>query len=80
MPKFKLQQTESKEVARATFDKESDYKVVKLKSDPTGKPRILHKIQADRLIANKKAELVKDASLELGDVEHLTETKVKKDK
>lgn len=78
MPKFDLKGQDSKEIARATFDKESDYKVVTLNNDPTKKLRILHKIQADRLIEKKKATLVKDAGFEQRDVEHLTETPVKK--
>lgn len=80
MPKFDIKPTESEVVAKATFHKEKDYKVVYLNNDVTKKPRLLHVIQANRLIANKKATEVKDSSLEERDVEHLTETAVKKEK
>jgi len=69
MPIFDIKQKESEEVAKATFDKKEDFKVVTLTSDPQKKPRLLHTIQADRLIKNKKAELVKDAKLEQREVE-----------
>lgn len=69
MPIFDIKQKESETVARATFDKKEDYKVVILKSDAQKKPRLLHKLQADRLIANKKAEEVKGAKLEEREVE-----------
>lgn len=69
MPQFDIKAKESKEVAKATFNKASDYKVVTLNSDPRGTPRLLHKIQADRLIAKGKASLVKDAKLETREVE-----------
>lgn len=69
MPKFDITQKESKEIAKATFDKKEDYMVVTLNSDATKKPRLLHKIQAERLIANKKATAVKDANLEERDTE-----------
>jgi len=69
MPVFDIKQKESEEVAKATFDKKEDYKVVFLTNDPQKKPRLLHVIQADRLIKNKKAEAIKDAKLELREVE-----------
>lgn len=69
MPIFEIKEQESQEVAKATFDKETDYKVVYLNNDPTKKPRLLHKIQADRMIANKKATLVKDADLDKREIE-----------
>lgn len=69
MPIYDLKQAESKEVAKATFDKKEDYKVVVLLNDPMKKERLLHKIQADRLIANKKATEVKGAKLEQREVE-----------
>jgi len=80
MPKFDIKEVESEVVQKATFHKESDYKVVYLNNDVTKKPRLLHVIQADRLIKNKKATEVKDGKLEERDVEHLTETAVKKEK
>lgn len=69
MPIFEIKQKESKEVARATFDKKEDYKVVTLNSDAQKRERLLHVIQADRLIANKKATEVKGAKLEAREVE-----------
>lgn len=78
MGKFNIEKKESKQIAKATFDKESDYKVVYLNSDESKKPRLLHKIHADNLIGLKKATEVKDATLGNRDTEHLTETPVKK--
>lgn len=69
MPVFDIKQEESKEIAKATFDKKEDYKVVTLNSDVTGKHRLLHVIQANRLIANKKAVEVKAAKLDTREVE-----------
>ena len=69
MPIFDIKQGESKAVAKATFEKKEDYKVVYLNSDATKKPRLLHVLQADRLIKNKKANEVKDAKLEQREVE-----------
>jgi len=69
MPKFDIKQKESIEVAKATFDKKEDYKVVTLTNDPLKKERLLHKIQADRLIANKKATEVKGSKLDEREVE-----------
>lgn len=69
MPVFDIKQKESKVVEKATFEKREDYKVVTLNSDPQKKERLLHKIQADRLIANKKATEVKGSKLETREVE-----------
>jgi len=69
MPTFDIKQKDSVEVAKATFDKKEDYKVVYLNGDETKRPRLLHVIQADRLIKNKKATEVKDAKLETREVE-----------
>lgn len=69
MPQFDIKQEESKEIAKATFDKKEDYKVVTLNNDPTKTKRLLHVIQADRLIANKKATEVKGSKLETREVE-----------
>lgn len=80
MPQFDIKQEESKVVGKATFHKESDYKVVVLIGDKTKKERLLHIVQANRLIENKKATEVKGKSLEQRDAEHLTETPVKKGK
>jgi len=78
MPIFDIKEAESKEVAKATFDKKDDYKVVFLNSDVTKKPRLLHVLQANRLIKNKKATEVKDAKLETREVETVVTT-VKED-
>jgi len=59
MPNFSIKESEKKVVKEITFNKESDYKVVKLKS--TGKVVLLHSVQADKLISEKKAEVVKGA-------------------
>lgn len=69
MPVFDIKQKQSEVVEKATFDKAEDFKVVYLNSDATKKPRLLHKLQADRLIKNKKATEVKDAKLEQREVE-----------
>jgi len=69
MPQFEIKTKESKEIAKATFDKKEDYKVVTLNSDPTKTEHVLHVLQADRLIANKKATAVKDAKLDVREVE-----------
>lgn len=78
MPIFDIKQESSKEVAKATFEKKEDYKVVTLNSDPQKKERLLHVIQADRLIKNGKAELVKGKKLEAREVETVV-TEIKKD-
>lgn len=77
MPVYDIKQGESKEIAKATFDKKEDYKVVFLNSDATKKPRLLHSLQADRLIKNGRATLVKDAKLELREVETVVTTEKK---
>ena len=77
MPKFDIKQDEPKEIAKATFEKREDYKVVTLNNDPTGKPRQLHVIQADRLIKNKKAKEVDGVKFEEREVETVV-TPVKK--
>lgn len=68
MPVFDIKQKESKEINKATFGKKEDYKVVVLNNDPMKTERVLHVIQADRLIANKKATEVKNAKLETREV------------
>ena len=80
MPKFETKQEKSVEVAKATFEKASDYKVVTLVKDPQKKQRVLHKIQAERLIKAKKAVEVKDVDLTEREVETVVtvEKKVKK--
>lgn len=78
MPAFDIKQKDSKEIAKATFEKKEDYKVVTLNNDPQKKERLLHVIQADRLIANKKATEVKGSKLEVREVEVVV-TEVKQD-
>lgn len=71
MPIFESKKQETKEVARATFHKKEDYKVVTLNNDPTKRERVLHVLQADRLIANKKATEVKGAKLQEREIEQV---------
>ncbi len=78
MPIFDIKQEDSKEVAKATFEKKEDYKVVTLNNDPQKKERLLHVIQADRLIKNGKAEVVKGKKLEAREDETVV-TEIKKD-
>lgn len=61
MGKFSIKQEKSKEIGTVTFHNKEDYKVVKLTK--SGKTTLLHKMQADALIKDKKAELVKDAAV-----------------
>lgn len=68
MPVFNVKEKESKEVAKATFGKKEDYKVVTLNKDPMKRERVLHVLQADRLIKNGKAAEVKGAKLETREV------------
>lgn len=60
MPKVALKKKESKKVGVANFE-EKDFMVVKLKSE---KVSVVHKIQGEKLIKEKKAEEVKNAELE----------------
>ena len=78
MPQFDIKQEESKEAGRATFEKKEDYKIVTLNNDPQKKERLLHKIQADKLIAIKKATEVKGKKLDTREVETVV-TEIKKD-
>ncbi len=63
MPAFKIQRKESEQVDTATFRKKADYKVVTLNDDVLKRPRLLHKIQAEKLIKLKLATEVKDADI-----------------
>lgn len=63
MPAFKIQKKESEQVATATFRKKEDYMVVTLNDDVLKRPRLLHKIQAEKLIKLKRATQVKDAEI-----------------
>ena len=71
MPQFQVKQKDSKEVAKATFHKKEDYRVVTLNNDPMKRERVLHVMQADRLIANKKATEVKTAKLDEREIEQV---------
>lgn len=65
MANFKIEEGEKGEViAKASFRKKEDFKVVTLNNDKTGKKRMLHVIQADNLIKAKKATEVKGAKIE----------------
>lgn len=60
MPQVKLKEKESKTVGTATFEPK-DFMAVKLKS---GKVSLVHKIQGEKLIKEKKATEIKDADIE----------------
>lgn len=60
MPKVSLKKKDSKKVGVATFEKD-DFMAVKLKS---GKTSVVHKLQGEKLIKDKKATEVKDVELE----------------
>tara|TARA_R110000868_G_scaffold384619_1_gene652159 strand:+ start:1043 stop:1273 length:231 start_codon:yes stop_codon:yes gene_type:complete len=62
MANFSIASKAKKVVGTATFDKESDYKVVTLTGD-NPKTVLLHKIQADKLISLKRATLEKDVKV-----------------
>lgn len=74
MPIFDIKQKESEQIAKATFDKKDDYMVISLVNDPLKKPRLVHKIQGERMIGNKKAVAVKDAKLQEREVETIVTT------
>lgn len=61
----KILETDEKKESKdnvLTFDNNKDYVVIKLKAD--GKNYVEHKHFADKLVAKKAAEIVKDAKLE----------------
>lgn len=64
MPSHKIKEQESKQVGTATFNKADDYKAVTLTSDPLSKPRLLHKVHADKLIELGRAKVAKDVKSE----------------
>lgn len=74
MPLFDIKQKDAEVVDKATFDKKDDYMVITLANDPLKKPRLVHKIQGNRMVANKKAVAVKDAKLQEREVETLVTT------
>jgi hypothetical protein len=55
MGNFSIAEKERNGVGRATFSKSSDYKVVTLLGE-NPKTVLLHKVQADKLIALKRAK------------------------
>jgi len=63
MPRFSIDKKEKESLEIVSFNKASDYKVVKMKN---GDVKMLHKIQADKLISSKKAEAVKEAKVKEG--------------
>lgn len=75
MPKFKIKAKDSKAVKTVTFNKESDYQAVTLLVDgkPTGKTCLLHTVQAEKLISEKKA--VKADKAEVSEVTPVVVTK-----
>jgi len=76
MPAFNIAENESKEVAKATFHKASDYKSVVLEGELN--PVLLHKIHADKLISKKLATLAKDVKVK-EEAPVMTSTKIEKD-
>jgi hypothetical protein len=60
MSKFKIKATEKTVIGKASFGSKEDFKSVKLNN---GRVCLLHKVQADKLIAEKKATLVKDSEI-----------------
>ena len=69
MPQFEVKESDKVGVDTATFHKESDYKTVTLTNDTLQKPRLLHVIQADKLIEQKLAKEVKGAKVEKREIE-----------
>lgn len=63
MPKFLKKTDEKVEGKKATFNKKTDYKAVKLLK--SGRVTILHVEQANGLIAAKKAEEAKGVKVDL---------------
>lgn len=61
MPQFEIHEAESTVVARATFNKATDFVAVTVNGDL--RPTLLHKIHAERLIAKKLAVKAKDVEL-----------------
>lgn len=53
-----IKEKQPKEIAKIRFNNPEDYKVVKLFSD--GKPHVMHKVLAERLVAKKKGEYVNE--------------------
>jgi len=76
MPVFKIAKTEKKVGKQVTFNKESDYVAVRLmKNDkPIGDVKLLHHIQAEKLIEKKKAIKVTNQNIE--EVTPVVSTKV----
>ncbi len=67
MPKFKIKAGEKKTVKTVTFNKESDYTAVQLlnkEGKATPKVHLLHNVQAEKLIAEKKAKKVDKPAVE----------------
>lgn len=65
--KIKLDEKDEKEIkgTKVSFDKASEYKAIKLKSD--GKVYVEHKVLADKLISKKLAEEAKGVDIELSE-------------
>ena len=76
MPVFNIAEKESKEIAKATFHKASDYKAV-TQVGGSGEPVLLHKIHADKLIAKKLYVLAKDVKVDESEPA-MTTTKMEK--
>ncbi|SHH96005.1 hypothetical protein SAMN05421866_0047 [Chryseobacterium oranimense] len=65
--KIKVDEKEEKEIkgTKVSFDKVSEYKAIKLKSD--GVTYVEHKVLADKLISKKLAEEVKGVEIEVSE-------------
>ena len=62
MPKFSIKKKDSKEVRKVTFNKESDYKTVKMKS--SGNVVLVHHVQADTLVKKGLATIEKNIEVD----------------
>jgi hypothetical protein len=62
MPKYSIKKEESKEVKKVTFNKENDYKTIKMKA--SGNVVLVHHVQADVLIKKGQATLEKNVEVE----------------
>lgn len=69
MPVFELLGEDKTVIGKATFDKKEDYAVYILTADKLKQPIMLHVEQGKRLVKKGAAELVKDAKLEVREVE-----------
>lgn len=62
MPKFSIKKEESKEVKKVTFNKESDFKTIKMKE--SGNVVLVHHVQAETLVKKGLATIEKNTEVE----------------